>query len=129
VFAASGALVGLRWQEVAFAAVLIFLLRPGAGWLALLGHRSRRMPRWAVAFFGIRGMGSVFYIAYAQNHAEFADIDAIWRIAVVTIVGSILAHGYAANFLLSDGSDLEIGDVHPHREDAGGTADERRAAE
>jgi NhaP-type Na+/H+ or K+/H+ antiporter len=128
VFAASGALVGLRWQEVAFAAILILLLRPGVGWLALLGHRSRRMPRWAVAFFGIRGMGSVFYIAYAQNHAEFEDIDAIWRIAVVTIVGSILVHGYAANFLLSDESELEIGDVHPYRED-GADDGERRAAE
>ena len=124
VFAASGALVGLGWQEVAFAALLILVLRPGAGWLALIGHDCRRMPRWAVAFFGIRGMGSVFYIAYAQNHAEFTDIDAVWRIAVVTIIGSILVHGYAANFFLGDDSDLEIGDVHPHRQD-----EEARAAE
>jgi NhaP-type Na+/H+ or K+/H+ antiporter len=128
VFAASGALVGLRWQEVAFAALLIFVLRPAAGWLGLIGHPCNRLPRWAVSFFGIRGMGSVFYIAYAQNEAEFTDIDAVWRIAVVTIIASILVHGYAANFLLSDDSDLEIGDVHPHRTEEPRTPDERGAA-
>jgi NhaP-type Na+/H+ or K+/H+ antiporter len=116
VFAASGALEGLRWQEVAFAALLILVVRPVAGLIGLIGHEGRRMPHWAVAFFGIRGMGSVFYIAYAQNHAYFEDIDAVWRIAVITIIGSILVHGYAANYLLADDSDLEIGDINPHLE-------------
>jgi NhaP-type Na+/H+ or K+/H+ antiporter len=117
VFAASGALVGLMWREVGFAALLIFVLRPAAGHLAMLGHHCDKLPRASVAFFGIRGMGSIFYIAYAQNHAPFEDIGAVWRIAVVTIIGSILVHGYAANFLLGDDGDLEIGDMHPYRED------------
>ncbi|MGB3556853.1 MAG: cation:proton antiporter [Jannaschia sp.] len=116
-FVASGALVGLRWEEVGFALILILVVRPLAGLLGLLGHQCHRLQRMSVAFFGIRGMGSVFYIAYAQNHADFADIDAVWRIAMVTIVASIVIHGYAANFFLS--SDQEIGDVHPHQEDAG----------
>ncbi|TFL18784.1 cation:proton antiporter [Jannaschia formosa] len=113
VFAASGALAGLRWQEVAFAALLIFGVRPLAGWLGLVCRSGEPIRRWVVAFFGIRGMGSVFYIAYAQNHAEFADIDAVWRIAVVTILGSILIHGYAANYFLAADGDLEVGDIHP----------------
>jgi NhaP-type Na+/H+ or K+/H+ antiporter len=115
-FAAGGALAGLRWQEVVFALALVLLLRPLAGYLGLLGHHCRNFSRRNVCFFGIRGMGSVFYIAYAQNRAEFVDIDAVWRIAVVTIVASILIHGYAANVFLR--GKTEIGDVHPHRGDA-----------
>ncbi|WP_109565748.1 hypothetical protein [Jannaschia seohaensis] len=115
VFAASGALLGLRWQEVAFALLLIFRVRPLAGTLGLLGHHCRLLPRWAVALFGIRGMGSILRIAYAQNHAEFADIETIWRIAVVTILGSILVHGHAANMLRPREAGMEVGDVYPHR--------------
>nr|WP_238941543.1 cation:proton antiporter [Jannaschia sp. Os4] len=114
-FVGSGALAGLRWQEVAFAFAMILVLRPVAGMIGLWRLDCTDMSRRAVAFFGIRGMGSVFYIAYAQNHAEFADIDAIWRIAAVTIVLSILIHGYAANFLLGDEDDT-IGEVHPSHE-------------
>jgi NhaP-type Na+/H+ or K+/H+ antiporter len=115
VFAASGALVGMRWQEVAFALGMVVVLRPLAGLIGLAGHRCDRSEKRAVAFFGIRGMGSVFYIAYAQNAAEFADIDAVWRVAVLTILASILIHGYAANYLLR--GEAEIGDVHPRRGD------------
>jgi NhaP-type Na+/H+ or K+/H+ antiporter len=112
-FAAGGLLAGLRWEEVGFALALVMVVRPLAGALALVGHHGSRVRRGAVAFFGIRGMGSVFYIAYGQNHAEFADIDAVWRVAVVTILASILIHGYAANLFLGG---EELGDVHPQRE-------------
>ena len=111
-FVAGGALAGLTWQEVAFAFALVLVLRPLAGLLGLMGHDCTRMSRRQVAFFGLRGMGSVFYIAYAQNAAEFADIDAVWRIAAVTILVSIVIHGYAANLVL-DGEE-SLGDVHPH---------------
>ena len=114
-FIGSGALAGVRWQEVAFALVLIFLLRPAAGYLSLIGHDFDRAGRWQVAFFGIRGMGSVFYIAYAQSHVDFEGIDAVWRIAAITILASIFIHGYAANYLLS--GEENIGEVHPHEDD------------
>ena len=125
-FVGSGALSGLRWQEVAFALAMIFVLRPLAGLVGLIGHRCARAPRLAVAFFGIRGMGSVFYLAYAQNHAQFADIEALWRIAAVTIVASILIHGYAANFLLGDEEET-IGEVHPSHEHEDAVDDGRAA--
>ena len=121
-FVGGGALAGLRWQEVAFAALLIFAIRPAAGLLALAFHRGAGVGRRKVAFFGIRGMGSVFYIAYAQNHAAFEGIDAVWRIAAVTIVMSIVVHGYAANIWLR-GEDM-TGARHPHADgDEEGDAD------
>ena len=100
MFVAGGGLAGWRWGELAVAVLLIAVLRPIAGWIALLGYGCHRTERWRMAFFGIRGMGSVFYVAYAQTHAEFGDIDAIWRITALTIVISIVVHGFAANFVL-----------------------------
>lgn len=110
-FVGAGALDGLRWQEVAFALLLVLAIRPAAGLLAMAGVDCDRMSRRKVAFFGIRGMGSIFYIAYAQNHAQFADIDAVWRIGTITILVSIVIHGYAANYWL-DGRD-QLGEAHP----------------
>ncbi len=99
-FAISGALDGLRWQEVAFALALILLIRPAAALLSLAWLKCDDLSRFKTAFFGIRGMGSVFYIAYGQNHAEFGDLDAVWRIATVTILLSILIHGTTASILM-----------------------------
>ena len=114
-FIGGGAMAGIRWEEVAFALALIFVVRPVAGLLGLIGQRCSKLQRRSVAFFGIRGMGSIFYIAYAQNHADFADIDAVWRIAAITILVSILIHGYAANWFLE--RELDLTDAHPHEED------------
>ncbi|MEL6609359.1 MAG: cation:proton antiporter [Pseudomonadota bacterium] len=103
MFIGAGALEGWRWSELGFAVALIFVLRPLVGWLSLRLYHCKDLEAWRVAFFGIRGMGSVFYIAYAQNHADFSDIDAIWRIAAITILLSIVVHGFAANVLLPKG--------------------------
>ena len=111
-FVGAGALTGLQWREVGFALVLILILRPAAGLAAMVFVDCERMSRRNVAFFGIRGMGSVFYIAYAQSHADFVGIDIVWRIAAVTIILSILIHGYAANLVLE--KETELGNPHPH---------------
>ena len=114
-FIGAGALTGLTWAEVGFAVALIFVLRPLAGLVGLLFLNCEDMSRRNVAFFGIRGMGSVFYIAYAQNHASFGDIDTIWRVAAVTILLSIIVHGYAANIFLRWESELGNPEAqHPH---------------
>ncbi|RVT84581.1 sodium:proton antiporter [Rhodobacteraceae bacterium CCMM004] len=113
LFLAQGALAGLRWQEVAVAVALIAAVRPAAGWLALRGYDCPRLQSGRVAFFGIRGMGSIFYIAYAQSHAQFDGIEAVWRVAAVTILLSVIVHGFAANYVLEDEDDP----AHPYKAD------------
>lgn len=111
-FIGSGAFAGLTWAEVGFALALVFVIRPLAGLIGLIGHECERRHRFNVSFYGIRGMGSIFYIAYAQGQTHFADVDAVWRIATVTILVSIVVHGYAANWFLTDGSE-DDGETHP----------------
>ncbi|MGR3542107.1 MAG: cation:proton antiporter [Hasllibacter sp.] len=111
----AGGLDGLTWAELGFAAALIFIIRPAAGLLSLWGVECAQLERRKVAFFGVRGMGSVFYIAYAQNHADFASIDTIWRIAAIVILASIAIHGFGANFIIGPGEDEA--DPHPYEEE------------
>ena len=98
-FAASGLLLGTSWREVVAAFAMIFVLRPLAGFIALSSTRGDMFQRLAIAFFGIRGMGSFFYIAFALATAEsgaFGDPEPIWRITVITVLLSIAVHGALA---------------------------------
>ncbi|WP_298913021.1 cation:proton antiporter [uncultured Algimonas sp.] len=90
-----------RWSDLLIAIALLFVVRPIAGWLALTGMHCAASERFKIAFFGIRGMGTIFYIAYAQTHAPFDDIDAVWRIAGLCILISVLMHESLAGWLFN----------------------------
>ena len=96
----NGALADTRWPEVAVAAALIFLIRPAAGWLSLRPTAGSRLDHWSIASLGIRGLGSVFYLAYAMSHGEFRQIEAVWRIGLWAILISVVVHGIAAPRLM-----------------------------
>lgn len=94
------------WTDLAIALVIIFIVRPVIAYLAMIRTCGNWHARLKVAFFGIRGMGSIFYIAYGQSHAEFSDIDSVWRIAGLTILLSIIIHGLLADHF------MELGETH-----------------
>ncbi len=98
-FAASGLLIDLTWQEVMVALGLIFVLRPLAGLAGMAFTRGDRFQRIAIASLGIRGMGSLFYLAFAfaaSDPGGFGPEQTLWRIAVMTVVLSIIVHGAIA---------------------------------
>lgn len=85
------ALIG--WREIAFALVAIFLIRPAAAWLSLIGVPMSGGERATIAFFGIRGLGSVYYFAYGVNHGQFEEPTMLWGAVGLVIFISILLHG------------------------------------
>jgi NhaP-type Na+/H+ or K+/H+ antiporter len=94
---ARGLLAGLSWREVLVAAAFLLLVRPLAGWISLLGGRTGPWERGVLAFFGVRGIGSIYYLAYALTEGEFAAEDqALWRFVGLVVVGSVLLHGVTA---------------------------------
>lgn len=95
-YVVSGGMAGLRWSEVAVAALLIFALRPLAGMVAMAPLTGPRLQRFAIGAFGIRGLGTLFYIAYGAGAATFEGIDAVWRIALAAILLSVFVHGVLA---------------------------------
>jgi NhaP-type Na+/H+ or K+/H+ antiporter len=92
----TGILDGTTWRSVTIAAALVFVVRPLSGHMSLVGTRLNRSERWAIAFFGIRGFGSVYYLAYAVGEAEFPDAGQLWVIVAIAMLISIAAHGITA---------------------------------
>jgi NhaP-type Na+/H+ or K+/H+ antiporter len=97
---ARGALGPVGLAEAGVAVALVLLVRPAAGWLGLLGTSPSRHERAVIAFFGIRGMGSVYYLAHATGQADFAEAERLWAVVLATIVLSVLVHGATAGAAL-----------------------------
>lgn len=94
---ASGLLAPLTWEAALLGLLLVFVIRPAAGLIALLGER--RLPwldRAIASFFGIRGVGCVFYLAFALEQAAFPQEDVLWATCGFVIVLSVCVHGITA---------------------------------
>lgn len=91
-----GLLPYLNWSHAMIGLALIFVIRPVAGWFSLIGAGLKKRERATVAFFGIRGIGSIYYLAYAGAHVELVDEGALWATVAFTIVVSATVHGLSA---------------------------------
>jgi NhaP-type Na+/H+ or K+/H+ antiporter len=86
-----------------FLLLLFFLARPAAVWLGLLGAtRVSRDQRILISWFGIRGVGSIFYLMYAINHGLPESLaKELTAITLTTVTASILVHGISVTPLMS----------------------------
>lgn len=89
-------LPALSWGGAAIGAALIFVIRPLLGWLSLIGTLERHRERGVVAFYGVRGIGSIYYLAYAGSHAELTNEAELWAVVAFTILLSTIVHGFTA---------------------------------
>ncbi|MDO7876707.1 cation:proton antiporter [Hymenobacter sp. ASUV-10] len=93
---AGGLLRALTWQGAALGLLLVLVVRPALGMLTLLGSRLSITERWVISGFGIRGIGSLFYIAFALQHAHFPQARQLWAITGFVVLVSIVLHGVLA---------------------------------
>ena len=93
---ASGVLDALTWPAALVGIALIFIIRPIGGMLSESLCDLPLAGKFAVAFLGVRGMGSIYYLAYGQNHAYFEGLDILWATASFAILVSIVVHGIVA---------------------------------
>jgi NhaP-type Na+/H+ or K+/H+ antiporter len=94
--AVTGLLAGTGWRDVLVALVVLLVVRPVAGLVGLARGKTGPRERAVISFFGVRGVGSLFYVAYGLQHGHFADQDAIWRVVGLVVIGSIVLHGVTA---------------------------------
>ncbi len=97
-----GLLEDLDWRSAVIGLTLVLVIRPVSGLLALAGTRSRldRGQRGVVAFFGVRGVGSAYYLAYAIGEEPTLGSDWLWSTAAFTVTASVLVHGVLATPVL-----------------------------
>ncbi len=60
-------LEALDWRAWLFALAALFFVRPMIAWVSLLGCPRPARERAVIAFFGVRGLGSVYYLAYGPR--------------------------------------------------------------
>jgi NhaP-type Na+/H+ or K+/H+ antiporter len=99
--AVDGALAGLTLGGALTGIAVILVVRPVAGWIGLMGSDESAASRSAIAFFGIRGMGTIYYLAHAVNEEYFPAARQVWAVAVFTILVSIVVHGASAGPVLA----------------------------
>jgi sodium/hydrogen antiporter len=93
---ANGLLRPLTAVDVIAGISLIVLARPAAGMVGLVGSPIGHRERWVIGFFGIRGIGSLYYLAHGLNRADFADAERIWALVGFVVVASVILHGVTA---------------------------------
>ncbi|MDP3370809.1 MAG: cation:proton antiporter [Brevundimonas sp.] len=97
---ANGLLSSLTWTDALIGLAVVLVVRPVAGLIAMAGSEHPWRERLLLAFLGIRGVGSVYYVAYGLNHGDFGDSERLWAIVGFIILVSILVHGVTAAPLL-----------------------------
>ena len=97
---ANGLLAALTWTDALIGLAVVFVVRPVAGMIAMLGSGQPMRERLLLAFLGIRGVGSIYYVAYGLNHGDFGDSERLWAVVGFIILVSILVHGVTATPLL-----------------------------
>jgi len=90
---AGGLLEPLTWDGVAIGLLVLFVVRPLCGMAGMAGSGLPVAERAVISFFGIRGVGSFYYLAYALNEVPFAEPKRLWAITGFIVVISIFVHG------------------------------------
>ena len=90
----------LEWQYAAVGALLLLVIRPLAGYLSLLGTGLDTRERAIVSFYGIRGIGSLYYLGYAAAQIELVNERELWAIVAYTVLASTILHGLTASAII-----------------------------
>ncbi|MGL5944093.1 MAG: cation:proton antiporter [Waterburya sp.] len=89
-------------QSLLVAALLFLVVRPLGVWLSMLGANLPKKTISLMGWFGIRGLGSIYYLTYALGEGikgETAE-QIVW-ITLTIVVFSIIIHGITAAPLIS----------------------------
>ncbi len=90
-----------RTEVLWFIPVLFLVIRPVAVYIGLLGTPVRGAQRKLMSWFGIRGIGSLYYLLYAINHhIERALAQQLLSITLAVVVASVVAHGVSVTPLM-----------------------------
>ncbi len=90
------------WHAVGFALFLFTVARPLSVVVGLLGTRTPWRIRGLVGWFGVRGIGSLYYLMYAIQHGLPEDLALkLIHLTLVVVTLSILVHGISVKPMMS----------------------------
>ncbi|MDZ4310076.1 MAG: cation:proton antiporter [Cypionkella sp.] len=90
----------LSWAHVLIALTLILVIRPLSGWIALMRTDLGPRDRAVVSIYGVRGIGSIYYLCYAGSHMEFSNETQLWSLVGLVILLSTILHGFTVGWAM-----------------------------
>lgn len=106
---AYGILSSLTLEYTLFGLVMILMIRPLCSWLSLFNTKFSLKQKSIISFFGIKGVGSLFYLSFALEQTRFADSEEMWSIVSFIVLCSIVIHGITAT------KSMEVADAEDER--------------
>ena len=100
---AGGLLAPLGPLDAAVGATLLLVVRPLSGVLSFVGTEASWPERILVAFFGIRGIGSFYYLSHALAESSFrerellVEAEVLWAFVGFVVLSSVVLHGVSAS--------------------------------
>lgn len=99
-----GVLLGERYlapEALWFAPLLFLVIRPVSVGLGLIGSRTLPSQRWLMSWFGVRGIGSLFYLTYALEQGIAPELaQRLTALTLTVIAASIVVHGISVTPLM-----------------------------
>jgi sodium/hydrogen antiporter len=84
-------------QSLLIAGLLVFFIRPVGAWISTLGANYHPSQRLLFGWFGIRGIGSIYYLSYTLGEGLKGGIgEQIAWITLSTVIFSIVFHGISS---------------------------------
>lgn len=96
----SGLLDSLTWPLAGAGVFFVLVLRPAIGALSLWGLGLHIKEKLGIGFFGIKGIGSFYYLAFALAQAQFAERKQLWALTGFTVLLSVIIHGLTATSIM-----------------------------
>jgi NhaP-type Na+/H+ or K+/H+ antiporter len=99
-----GVALGMHWNwaAVPLAVALFVAIRPLSAMLLLARTPTTQAQRGLMGWFGIRGIGSLYYVSYALNHGAGSEMASeMVGLTVSVIALSVVVHGMTARPILA----------------------------
>ncbi len=92
----------LTLSAVLLGLAFLLLIRPASSALGLIGSHILGSHKAAIAAYGIRGIGSFYYLAHGLNHCNIAPGygKTLWAVSAFIVIVSIIVHGATASFAM-----------------------------
>jgi NhaP-type Na+/H+ or K+/H+ antiporter len=89
-----------------FVPLLFLVIRPGAAAMGMIGSTTTWLQRAFIAWFGIRGIGSIYYLMYAITHGVSEEIARLLMgLTLAVVATSVVVHGVSVTPLMRRYSD------------------------
>ncbi|WP_263769650.1 cation:proton antiporter [Propionivibrio soli] len=90
------------FRSLVFVVFIFLLARPISVWLGLIGESVSREQQVMISWFGIRGIGSVYYLMFVLNRNPVdAWVTPVLSLTLSTVAVSIIVHGISVTPLMA----------------------------